>query len=59
MEKNQVTVSELIKQLQILESLGLGDAKVWYRDEMDFDYRIEQGIWDTNEKNVVLGSKTP
>lgn len=55
MEKNQVTVSELIKQLQVLESLGLGDAKVLYRDEMDFDYRIEQGIWDTNEKNVVLG----
>ena len=55
MEKNQVTVSELIKQLQVLESLGLGDAKVWYRDEMDFDYWIEQGIWDTNEKNIVLG----
>ena len=59
MEKNQVTVSELIKQLQVLESLGLGDAKVWYRDEMDFDYRIEQGIWDTNENHVVLGDKTP
>ena len=55
MEKNQVTVSVLIKQLLILESLGFGVAKVCYRDEMDFDYRIEQGIWDTNEKNVVLG----
>jgi hypothetical protein len=50
-----ITVKELIKQLQTLEELGMGDAKVWYRDFNDIDHKITEGVYDTHENNVVLG----
>jgi hypothetical protein len=50
-----ITVSELREQLERLEKLGLGDAKVWYRDLQDFDHKVLEGVYDTDEKNVVLG----
>ena len=51
----QITVKELREQLERLEKMGMGDHLLWYRDEDSMDWRIEQGIWDTHEKNVVLG----
>lgn len=53
--KNQITVKELREQLERMEALGMGDALVWYRDEDNMDWRVESGVWDTDEKNVVLG----
>lgn len=50
----KITVSELKRQLEKLEELGMGDAQLWYRDEYSFDYEIEQGVWDTNGNNVYL-----
>lgn len=56
---NHITVKELREQLAIMERLGYGDAKVWFRDWNDIDRNIEEGIYDTYErndtKNVVLG----
>ena len=50
-----ITVKELRQQLEMLEAVGMGDCKVWYRDYNDMDWTVEQGIYDTNENNVVLG----
>ena len=55
----QITVKELREQLERMEQLGYGDAKLWFRDWEDIDHAIEVGIHDTcdqgNVKNVVLG----
>lgn len=53
--KKQITVKELREQLERMEEIGMGDALVWYRDENDTDWEIEQGIWDRNDNNIVLG----
>lgn len=53
--KKQITVKELREQLEVLERIGMGECKVWYRDYSDMDWIVEQGILDTNENNVVLG----
>lgn len=50
-----ITVNELIKQLTTMQELGMGEAKVWYRDYNSMDWPIEQGVYDTHENNVVLG----
>lgn len=50
-----ITVKELKEQLITMERLGLGDAQVWFRDWNDIDHKIEEGVYDTNEKKVVLG----
>ena len=52
--KEKITVKELREQLERLEQLGMGDCQVWYRDQYSFDYPMEQGVWDTNEKDVFL-----
>ena len=56
---NHITVKELRERLATMERLGYGDAKVWFRDWNDIDHNIEDGIYDTYErndiKNVVLG----
>ena len=52
--KNKITVKELREQLEKLEAMGMGNAQVWYRDPYSFDYPLEQGLWDTNDENVVL-----
>lgn len=52
--KKQITVSELKKQLEILESMGKGDNLLWYRDETSMDWRIEEGIWDSWENHIYL-----
>lgn len=55
----QITVKELREQLERMERLGYGDAKLWFRDWEDIDHEVEVGIYDTyereNVKNVVLG----
>lgn len=55
----QITVKELREQLEKMERLGYGDAKLWFRDWEDIDHEVEVGIYDTyekeNVKNVVLG----
>lgn len=53
--KKQVTVKELREQLERIEEIGMGDAVVWYRDENSMDWKIERGIWDSNDNNIVLG----
>lgn len=55
--KNQVTVSELKKQLEMLEQNGMGDYSVWYRDRDSMDYEVERGLWDICErlKSIALG----
>lgn len=53
--KKQITVKELREQLERIEKIGMGDALVWYRDEGSMDWRIEEGVWDINDDNVVLG----
>ena len=50
-----ITVKELREQLERLEKMGLGDAQVWYRDNNDIDHKVTEGIYDTHEKNIVLG----
>lgn len=55
MNKNQITVNELIEQLQKIQELGRGNDLIWFRDWNDIDHKIEQGIYDTYENNVVLG----
>ena len=50
-----ITVKELRQQLEKLEAIGMGNCKVWYRDYSDMDWTVEQGIYDTDENNVVLG----
>lgn len=50
-----ITVKELREQLEHLERLGKGDAPVWYRDFHNIDHPVLEGIYDTNEKAVVLG----
>lgn len=52
--KTGITVKELREQLEKLEKMGMGDAQIWYRDPYSFDYPLEQGLWDNNDKNVVL-----
>ncbi len=54
---NKVTISELKKQLEMLEKNGMGDYVVWYRDEDSIDHAIESGLWDICEKmkSVALG----
>lgn len=52
-----ITVNELIRQLNILQELGYGESKVWFRDVDSMDYRMEEGIWDTSDptkENIVL-----
>ena len=53
--KNQITVKELMEQLQAICELGRGNDLVWFRDYNDIDHEIEKGVYDTCEKNVVLG----
>lgn len=55
MKKNQITVNELIEQLQKAQELGRGNDLVWFRDWNDIDHKVEQGIYDTYENNIVLG----
>jgi hypothetical protein len=50
-----ITVKELREQLERVENAGMGDAFVWFRDWNDFDHKVEQGIYDTHENNIVLG----
>ena len=50
-----ITVKELMEQLQKLTEMGMGDAQVWYRDFNDMDHKVTEGVYDTYEKNVVLG----
>lgn len=54
---NKITVAELKKQLEILESMGMGNYSVWFRDDNSIDYELERGLWDTDEKtkSVMLG----
>ena len=52
-----ITVNELIRQLAIMQELGYGEAKVWFRDVDSMDYLLEEGVWDTadpTKKNLVL-----
>lgn len=55
----QITVKELREQLERMEQLGYGDAKLWFRDWDDIDHKVEVGIYDNyeekNVKNIVLG----
>ena len=53
--KTQITVKELMEQLQTLCELGRADDLVWFRDYNDIDHEIEKGVHDTYKKNVVLG----
>lgn len=53
--KKQITVNELIEQLETLRELGRGNNLIWFRDYSDIDHEIERGIHDTYENNVVLG----
>lgn len=55
MNKKQITVNELVEQLQKAQELGRGNDLVWFRDWTDIDHEIEQGIYDTYENNIVLG----
>lgn len=55
MDNKQITVNELVEQLQKLQELGRGNNLVWFRDWNDVDHEIEQGIYDTYENNIVLG----
>lgn len=55
MDKKQITVNELIKQLQKAQEMGRGNDLIWFRDWNDIDHEIEQGIYDTYENNIVLG----
>lgn len=50
-----ITIKELREQLERLEALGLADAKVWFRDWNDIDHELEEGVYDLNTNNVVLG----
>lgn len=52
----QLTVSELKKQLETLEDMGLGEYKLWYRTYDSHDYRVEEGIWDSckEDKTIVI-----
>ncbi len=54
---NNITISELKRQLEILEENGMGDYAVWFRDEDSVDHEVEQGLWDICEKMkcVALG----
>ena len=55
MKKNQITVNELIEQLQKVQESGRGNDLIWFRDWNDIDHEVEQGIYDTYENNIVLG----
>ena len=50
-----ITVKELRERLEIMETLGYADAKVWFRDWNDIDHELEEGVYDLNANNVVLG----
>lgn len=56
MNKKCVTVSELLRQLKVMEELGFGESKVIYMDELSITYNVEEGVHDHyGEKFVVLG----
>lgn len=50
-----MTVNELIEQLLIVQKMGMGECKVWYRDANDIDHEIEVGVYDNDNENLVLG----
>ena len=50
-----ITVKELREQLERLEQAGMADAVVWFRDWDNIDHKVEQGIYDTCENNLILG----
>lgn len=54
---NKITVTELKKQLEMLESMGMGDYSIWFRDDNSIDYELERGLWDTDKKtkSITLG----
>ena len=56
MNKKCITVSELLRQLKVMEELGYGESKVIYMDELSITYNIEEGFHDHYGKDfVVLG----
>lgn len=52
--KKNITVSELKKQLETLESLGLGEYELWFRPYDSPDYRVEEGVWDTDKESKTV-----
>lgn len=55
--KKTITVNELIERLKIMESIGYGEAQVWFRDYNDMDWELTEGILDCADDYtaVVLG----
>lgn len=51
----QITVNELVEQLKTLQNLGRGENLVWFRDYNDIDHKVEKGVHDTFDNNVILG----
>ena len=51
----RITVTELRKQLEVLEGLGLGDLSITFRDWSDIDHAIEEGVYEVANEKVVLG----
>jgi hypothetical protein len=49
-----ITVNELVRQLEILQSLGCGEHQVFFRTTEDFDEEIE-GVHDNGNDWVALG----
>ena len=50
-----ITVTELKKQLEVLEQLGMGHLPLTYRDWNDIDHAVEEGVYETTTEKVVLG----
>lgn len=50
-----ITVDELIRQLQTMQDLGLGEHKVIYIDDNDITWDVTVGVHNTTDEYIVLG----
>lgn len=50
-----ITVNELIRQLKVIQELGLGENEVTFLDGDDIEWCLEEGIHDNYENRIVLG----
>ena len=50
-----ITVNELIRQLKVIQELGLGENEVTFLDGDDIEWWLEEGIHDNYGNRIVLG----
>lgn len=55
MKKNKITVSELKRQLAMLEEKGYGNYVVWVGPiETDDSWELNQGLYDYNDREKAI-----